>query len=151
VSETPVSTEAVMDEVRDQVRAELYARLVGHGAGDAFTSREVFDDVDQLFTAALAHEKTRTLLLAARIDPPWEPRLSLTLTSHRPGLAGRSIEFAKSRVVLPVVRWLFEYANVNFRRQQKVNIALMAVLQAVAADHARLKARVAALERRAGG
>jgi hypothetical protein len=140
-----------MDEVRDRVRDELFARLVAQGAGDDFESRAVFDEVDRLVTHALAHEDPRALLVPARLPDPWRPALSLDFTGHRRGLAGRAIRFAKARVVLPVVRWLYEHANENFRRQQQVNVALMACLQALAADQARLKARLAEVERRLGG
>ena len=43
-------------------------------------------------------------------------------------------------------RWLFEYSQDNFRRQDHLDLALVACLQSLAADHARLKQRVAALE-----
>jgi len=147
----PVATEDVMDEVRDRLRGELHARLVAQGAGDDFDSRAVFDEVDRLLTRALAHDDARALLLPARLDDPWRPALSLNLAGHRHGVAASAILFAKSRLVLPVVRWLYEYAAENFSRQQQVSIALMACLQTIAADHARLKTRVADLERRLGG
>jgi hypothetical protein len=145
-----VSTEAVMDEVRERVRALLHARLVAQGAADDFDSRSVFDEVDRLFEQALAHEHPRALLIAARQPEPWRPALSLDFAGHRRGLAGTAIRFAKQRLVLPVVRWLYEYARENFRRQDQVNVALMACLQALAADQARLKARLAELERQRG-
>jgi hypothetical protein len=145
-----VSTEAAMDAVRDRVRADLHARLVAQGAGDDFADRAVFDEVDRLIERALAHDDPRALLLPARLADPWKPALSLDLAGHRGGAAGRAIHFAKARLVLPVVRWLFEYGAENFRRQQQVNVALMACLQALAADHARLKARVESQERRPG-
>lgn len=146
-----VSTEAVMDEVRARVRAELYARMVHKGSGDDFDSRAVFDAVDELITRALAHDDVNGQIIAARVAPPWQPSLSLDVASHRAGMAGRTIELAKSRLVMPVVRFLFEHVSENFRRQQRLNLALMACLQTLAADHVRLEARVAALERRAGG
>ena len=139
-----------MDEVRGRVRAELHARLVAQGAGDDFESRCVFDEVDALFDRALAHEHPRALLLPARLPDPWQPALSLDFATHRRGLAGRVIRFTKARIVLPVVRWLYEHANENFRRQHQVNVALMACLQTLAADQARLKARLAEVERRLG-
>lgn len=139
-----------MDEVRESVRAELHARLVAHGAGDDLGSREVFDEVDRLFTRALAHEDPRALLLPARLPDPWRPALSLDFAGHRGGLAGRAVRLAKSRLVLPVVRWLYEHASENFRRQHQVNVALMACLQALAAEHARTKARLAEVEGRLG-
>jgi hypothetical protein len=139
-----------MDEVRERVRAELVARLVAQGAGDDFDRRPVFDEVDRLFTAAVAHEDPRALLIPARLPDPWRPALSLDFTGHRRGLPARAIRFAKSRLVLPVVRWLYEYASENFRRQLQVNVALMACLQTLAADHARLKARLDEVERHLG-
>jgi hypothetical protein len=147
---TVVSTEAAMDAVRERVRADLHARLAAHGATADLADRAVFDEVDRLIERALAQDDPRSLLLPARLPEPWKPALSLELAGHRGGVAGRAVHFAKARLVLPVVRWLFEYTAENFRRQQQVNVALMACLQTLAADHARLKARVDSLERRRG-
>jgi hypothetical protein len=151
VSEPAVSTESVMREVRDRVRADLHARMIAQGAGDDFDSRAVFDVVDELFTRALSHQDHRALLLPAHFDEAWKPALSVEFLGHRSRLAAGVIRFAKSRLVMPVVRWLFEYAQENFRRQHRVNVAVMATVQTLAADHARLKARLADLERRTGG
>lgn len=137
-----------MSEVREQVRAELYARLVAQGAGDDFDSRAVFDEVDRLLAQALAHDNPRAFLLLAHLDEPWRPALSVDFPSHRGRLAGGAIRFAKQRLVFPIVRWLFEYAQENARRQHRLNVALLATVQTLAADHARLKARLAELERR---
>lgn len=145
-----MSTESVMREVRDRARADLHARMIAQGAGDDFDSRAVFDAVDELFTQALAHHDHRALLLPAYFDEAWKPALSLDFPGHRHRLTAGVIRFAKIRLVMPVVRWLFEYAQDNFRRQHRVNVALMAIVQTLAADHARLKARLADLERRPG-
>jgi hypothetical protein len=139
-----------MEDIRARIRDDLHARLIGHGAKDDFDQRAIFDEVDRLFSQAVAHDEPRALLLPARFEEPWRPKLSLEFPSHRGGLAAGAIGFAKRRVVLPMVRWLFEYALENFRRQDRVNVVLMATLQTLAADHARLKARLAALERRTG-
>ena len=139
-----------MEDIRARIRDDLHARLIGHGAKDDFDRRAIFDEVDRLFSQALAHDEPRALLLPARFEEPWRPKLSLEFPSHRGGLAAGAIRFAKRRVVLPMVRWLFEYALENFRRQDRVNVVLMATLQTLAADHARLEARLAALERRTG-
>lgn len=125
-----------MEEIRDRIRGELHARLVGLGARSDFADRAI--------------DEPKALLLAARLEEPWRPELSLDFRGHRGRLAAGAIRFAKSRLVLPLVRWLFEYGQENFRRQHHLNVALMATLQALAADHARLKARVAELERRGG-
>jgi hypothetical protein len=151
VSDQPaVSTEAVMEDVRDRIRADLHARLVLQGAGDDFADRAVFDEVDRLFAQAMAVEDPRALLLPARLDGPWKPILSLDFPGHRNKLIAAPIRFVKTRFVLPAVRWLYEFSHENFRRQHQLNLAMMAIVQTLAADHARLKARLAELERRPG-
>jgi hypothetical protein len=137
-----------MEEIRASVRAELRARLVARGAGDDFEDREVFEEVDRLFDRALAHRHPRALLLPARLAEPWRPVLSLDFTGHRRGLLGILIRFAKARVVLPVVRWLYEYSRENFRRQHELGVAMMACLQTLAVEQARLKKRLAEIEAR---
>ena len=97
-----------MREVREQVRADLHARLITAGAADDFDSRAVFDEVDRLLAQALAHGDPKALLIPALLPDPWRPALSLDFTGHRGGVAARAIRAAKARLVLPVVRWLYE-------------------------------------------
>jgi len=143
----PVDAEAIMTEVRRQVRADLRARLVAHGAAEEFSDPRVFDEVDGLFRRTLARDDRARLLLPDALDERWAPELALRLSTHRPGPVGSSILFVKRRVLQPLLRWLFEYALENFRRQDRVNVALMACLQSLAADHVKLRLRVDALER----
>ena len=135
-----------MDQVRRQVRADLRARLVAHGAAEEFSDPRVFDEVDGLFRRTLARDDRARLLLPDALDERWAPELALRLSTHRPGPIGFSILFVKRRVLQPLLRWLFEYALENFRRQDRVNVALMACLQSLAADHVKLRLRVDALE-----
>ena len=150
----PLSTDAVMDEVLDQVRADLRARLVSRGATDDFADARVFEDVYGLFRQGLAHDSQHVLLLPDLLTDEWRPELALRLTSHRSGPIAWLVLFAKRRVLLPLMRWLLDHSLENFRRQDRLNVVLMACLQSLAADHARLRLRVAALEAgdgRAGG
>ena len=48
------------------------------------------------------------------IDEPWKPALSVDFRGHRSRVTAGVIRFAKSRLVMPIVRWLFEYAQENF-------------------------------------
>jgi hypothetical protein len=145
----PVATEAVMDEVRDRVRVTLHATLVARGATD-LEQREVLDEVEALFRRGLSLEDRDALLLPHLLDEPWRPELSLRARSHRGRIAAAAITLVKRRVLQPLNRWLFEYAQENFRRQARLNHALLACLQALAADHARVKQRLAALEEQRG-
>jgi len=150
VNHTPtpgtVDAEAVMETVRQQLRTDLRSRLVLRGAADEFAEPRIFDDVDRLFRRALAQEDRGRLLMPELFDQPWAPELALRLSTHRPGAVGAAILSVKRRVLLPLTRWLFEYAQENFRRQDRVNVALMACLQSLAAEHAALRVRVADLE-----
>lgn len=141
-----LSADAVMEVVVEQVRAELRARLVARGARDDFDDERVFDDIYGLFRQALAHNSRHELLLPELLADPWQPELALRLSSHRRGSLAALILFVKRRVLLPLTRWLFEYSLENFRRQDRVNIVLMACLQSLAAEHARVSLRTAALE-----
>ena len=134
-----------MHEVRDRVKAELHRRLTERGAADELADRGVFDEVDALFRRGLTRDRA-DLLLPALMAEPWRPELSLRLSSHRAPSAAAPILFVKKRILQPMFRWLFEYSQDNFRRQDHLNHALVACLQSLAADHARLKQRVAALE-----
>jgi hypothetical protein len=141
-----LSTDAAMDDVRAQVRAALRERLVARGSADDFTDERVFAEVDGLLRRALRHTDRHALLMPDLLAEAWRPELSLDLSGHRRGAAAAIVLFVKRRVLLPLTRWLFEYALENFRRQDRLNIALMACVQTLAADHARLQLRVAALE-----
>ncbi len=46
-------------------------------------------------------------------------------------------------MILPLVRWLFEYNRDNFERQRRVNAVLFACVQELAAESARLRQELA--------
>jgi len=138
-----------MAELQARVRAQLRARLQAAGADDLADER-LFDDVDALFRRAIANDDRGALLLPYLLQDDWQPELALRLSSHRGGLTARFLVSVKQRVLLPLTRWLFEFTLENFRRQHRLNQVLMACLQTLAVDHARLARVVAALRARAG-
>ena len=145
-------TDAVMADVRARVRAEVRARIVatgGPGAADLADER-LFADVDALLRAAWANDDAGALLLPHLLTDDWQPELALRLSSHRGGLTARLMVGIKRRLLLPLTRWLFEYTLENFRRQHRLNLALMACVQTLAIEHAKLSREVAALRDGAG-
>ncbi len=76
----------------------------------------------------------------------WSLEPNLRLSSHRPA-AGGAILFVKRRLLLPLTRWLFEYAQENFRRQQRLNRILLACVEELAVENARLRRDLDALHR----
>ena len=142
----PIATEDVMAEVRVRVRAALRARLVRGGVRE-FEDEAIFLAAERLLGRALEQRDRQSLLLPELLDDEddWRVNPSLRLSSHRP-IAGNAIVWLKQKLVLPVTRWLFDYSRENFARQERLNFVLMACLQQLAVEHARLEARVDALE-----
>ena len=146
----PLAAEDVMAEVRARVRADVRARLVRHGVRD-FEATEVFEAAERLLHEGLQGAERHKLLLPELLDDEdgWRLDPSLRLTSHRP-VMGSILIGLKRRVLLPLMRWLFDYSRENFARQERLNIVLMSCLQRLAVDNARLAARLDELERRSG-
>ena len=59
--------------------------------------------------------------------------------SHRSAGVASVFIFVKRRVMMPLLRWLFEYSRDNFERQQRVNHVLFACVQELAIENARLR------------
>ncbi len=140
-----VDIEEVMAEVRARVRADVQARLVKHGARE-FADAATFDAAERLLHDALLHAERHKLLLPELLDDEdgWRLDPSLRLHSHRPVIGTLVVGF-KRRVLLPLMRWLFDYSRENFARQERLNIVLMSCLQRLAVENARLTARLDAL------
>jgi len=140
-----------MAEVRARVRAELRSRLVRGGVRE-FEDEAVFRAAEQLLARALEQRDRQSLLLPELLDDEddWRVNPSLRFASHRP-IAGGMVIWLKQKLVLPVTRWLYDYSRENFARQERLNFVLMACLQQLTVEHARLTARLAALERAQGG
>ena len=92
-------------------------------------------DVGDLERAAPARAARRPRDLAPRDGAALSTR---TAARRRRGV----IIFVKRRLVLPVVRWLFEYNRDNFERQRRVNDVLFACVQELAIETARLRQEV---------
>jgi len=147
-----------MADLEASVRDALRRRLVAAGGPAAYRDAEIFASVNAVLARAV---ERRGDPQSAGAGPPlllpellgdeeaWRPAGELRITSHRP-LVGPLIVFVKRRLVLPLVRWLFEYADENFRRQEYVDRIVMACLEELAIENARLRSDVAALEEQAG-
>jgi hypothetical protein len=135
-----VSTDAVMSDLRSRVRARLREELVREGA-TGFADPAAFDEVERLLQSAVKTADERLLLLPELLGDPdsWQLRTGLQFDSHRPGGQAGVIRFFKQRVVMPLVRWLFDYTHDNFERQRRVNLVLFACVQELAIETARLR------------
>lgn len=134
-----------MADLQARVRHELQASLV-HRGGTELSDDRIFEIVELIFRRALETRDHGALLLPEilREEDDWRLDVPLRLSSHRARLGG-PILFFKRRVLLPAMRWLYEYASGNFRRQQRLNEILFASLQTLAVEHARLRRELEAV------
>ncbi len=130
-----------MSEVRARVRERLRHHLLDHGASPAFEDPLLLADVERLLERAVRAGDAGAVVLPELLGDPdtWRMSTALRLETHRQGAAGGARVFVKQRLVLPVVRWLFEYSRDNFERQRRVNAVLFACVQELALETARLR------------
>jgi hypothetical protein len=147
--EPEVAVDSVMAELQDRVRARLREELLQHGASRSFEDPQVFADVERLLRAAAGRTSTRALILPEVLGDPgtWRLEPALGFPSHRGALTATVIRGIKQRVLMPALRWLFEYSHDNFVRQQRVNHVLFACVQELAIQNAELRRDLAALRK----
>jgi hypothetical protein len=141
VTDDKVRVDAVMAEIERDVRDRLRRHLVKKGGAADYQDEAIFDAVHALLARAVDERNLDATLLPELTDGDvdWRLQTHLKLTTHRPAAAGRLILFAKNKLVLPMTRWLFEYSQENFRRQDHLNRILFACIEELALDNARLR------------
>ncbi len=141
MSTPDVKVDAVMAELQEQIRARLRDELVLHGASPALAEPAVFADVERILRRATRTPDGRSLLLPELLGDPsgWRLEPAMTIGSHRGPLAASVIRGIKQRVIMPAMRWLFEYTHDNLARQKRVNEVLFACVQELAIQNAVLR------------
>ena len=128
-----------MREIEDRARDEVRRRLLARGGAPEYQDPEVFRSVDRLLRRA-ADRPGEHALLPEFLGPEsdWRIQTHVRLASHRP-ITGRLVLFVKRRMLLPLTRWLYDYTVDNFRRQERVNRMLVACIEELAIENARLR------------
>jgi hypothetical protein len=149
MSSTPadVNVERLMQAIEDEVRRERRGRIVARGGPDEYRDAALYELVERaLRRAAERHDlDTRPLLLPELAGDKEDTRLQthVRFASHRP-ITGGLVIFAKRHLLLPLTRWLYQYAVENFKRQERVNRLLFACLEELAIENAKLRLEIAA-------
>jgi hypothetical protein len=133
-----------MKDIEAGARDDRRARLVAAGAA-AYRDADLFADVDALLRRALRRDDQAALLPALLDDDEWRLQPALRMSSHRP-VVGPAIVFVKRRLMMPLMRWLFDYSRENFRRQQRVNRMLAACIEELAIENSWLRREIAELQ-----
>jgi hypothetical protein len=129
------TTEQVMSELQGRVRERVRAELVRHGASAALEDPTLFADIDTLLRAAIERSQPAALLLPELLGDPstWRLDTAIKYQSHR-GAAGAPIIFVKQRLLMPLLRWFYEFNRDNFERQRRINQVLFACVQELAIE-----------------
>jgi hypothetical protein len=134
-----------MQNIEDDVRHDRRARIVARGGPDAYRDHRVYTEVEQALRRAAEREDAGIgpLLLPDLAADEESLRLQthLRFASHRP-VAGGFLIFAKRRLLLPLTRWLYQYALENFKRQERVNRLLFACVEELAIENAKLRLEI---------
>ena len=140
---TTVGTKALMDDIERDVRNRLRCHIIKRGGAAEYEDEVIFERVRAVLGRAVDERNPDALLLPELLDSDveWELQTHLRLTTHRP-VVGRFILMVKRGLLLPMTRWLFEYSQENFRRQQRINAVLFACIEDLAIENARLRREV---------
>jgi hypothetical protein len=132
-----------MADLRTRVREAIREDLLRHGASPALADPALFAEVEALVRGAVDAASPRALLLPELLGDPetWRLETGMRYRSHR-GRLGAAIIFVKRRILMPMLRWLFEYSRDNFERQRRMNEVLSACVQDLAIETARLRREV---------
>ena len=139
-----------MAELQGRVRERVRADLVRHGASSALEDPVFFAEIDSMLRAAIDRSQPAALLLPELLGDPstWRLETAIRYESHR-GAAAGPIVFVKRRLLMPVLRWFYEFSRDNFERQRRVNQVLFACVQELAIETTRLQNEVRELSRHA--
>jgi hypothetical protein len=140
MADSNIRVDEVMGEIERDVRTRLRRHLIKRGGAAEYEDEEIFESVRAVLARAIDERNLDATLLPELLDGDvdWRLQTHLTLSSHRPA-AGRFILFAKRKVLMPLTRWLFEYSQENFRRQHHLNRLLLACIEELAIENARLR------------
>ena len=140
MAEAKLRVDAVMSDIERDVRARIRRNLIKRGGAAEYDDPATFDAVHALLARAVDERNLDATLLPELLDSDldWRLQTHLTLSTHRPAV-GTFILLVKRRLLLPLTRWLFEYSQENFRRQDRLNRVLFACIEELAIENARLR------------
>ena len=130
-----------MAELHGRVRERLRSQVIEDGGPEAFDDPVLFAEVESVLRAAASTPDTARLILPELLGEPhtWRLTTSIRYQSHRSGGAASLFMWVKRRVLMPVMRWMYEYSRDNFERQRRINHVLFACLQELAVETAQLR------------
>ena len=141
MSDSRVGVADVLAELQTRVRERLRTQVLERGGSPAFSDPALFAEVESLLHRAADADGRAGLILPELLGDPatWRLNTAMHYQSHRGRGPASLILFAKRRLLMPLLRWFFEYSRDNFERQRRVNAILFACVEELAIETARLR------------
>jgi hypothetical protein len=135
----PLDVSRLMREIEDGVRRDRRARLVARGGPPEYQDAAIYASVEAALRRALESRDPDVLLFPQLVgdETEWHLQTHLTFSTHR-GALGVPLIWVKRRILLPLMRWLYEYTLANFNRQERINRVLFACIEELAIQNAKL-------------
>ncbi len=152
MSAMPVEVDKLMREIEDDVRHMRRKRLLARGGAGDYRDPVLYARVDEVLRRAIEARDHDALLLPDFLtgEADWDLSLHLKYASHRP-VVGTALIAVKRKVLLPLMRWLYEFSLENFRKQRRINTVLFACIEELAIENARLRQAIQGSERPVSG
>jgi hypothetical protein len=138
-NDNTIRVESLRRDIEHDTRDPLRRRVLGRGGSPEYQDRDVFRSVDGLLRRVFDSPESYALLpefLGPESD--WRLRTEFRFSSHR-RVGGPFVLFVKRRILLPLTRWLYDYMVDNFQRQERFNGTLIACIEELAIENARLR------------
>lgn len=132
----------------EEIMAHLRKRIEERHAGGACSRDEIRGETAIWLADVMSNRLSDDSVLQNYLDTLglWRLQLHPNFSSHRGGI-GRVLVWLKKRVLYPPLRWIVEVVEVNAWRQDRLNLSLLNLLEEMALEIGRLRARLDSLER----
>ena len=137
-------TSPEVDEIMAHLRKQIEERHAGGRYGRDELRRETALWLSEVMSGPASGESALHHYLDTIGE--WRMQLHPNFSTHR-GRIGRVFVWLKKRVLYPPLRWIVEVVEVNAWRQDRLNISLLNLLEEMALEIGRLRARLDRLER----
>jgi hypothetical protein len=132
----------------DDIMAYVQKRIEERRKGGVLYDDEIRAETGMWLSEVLVDRAHEDSALRHYLDTigEWRQQLHPNLSTHR-GFFGRVFLWIKKKILSPPFRWIIEQVEVNAWRQDRLNLSLLDLIEELAMENGRLKARLAKLEK----